>query len=138
MVIEVALALVLLVGAGLMTRSFTKLLQVNPGFDPTNVVAARVLLPATKYQRATQVRFYEDVIERMRRAPGVTNASAVVKNPGANTTNLLVYMGFIGGGQPGNNPPTANFTVSCNAQHRCTLNGRYTAISTISSHNSMN
>ncbi len=80
-VIEVALALVLLVGAGLMTRSFTKLLQVNPGFDPTNVVAARVLLPATKYQRATQVRFYEDVIERMRRAPGVTNASAVSAMP---------------------------------------------------------
>jgi putative ABC transport system permease protein len=80
-VIEVALALVLLVGAGLMTRSFTKLLQVNPGFDPSNVVAARVLLPTTKYQRPTQVRFYEDVIERMRRAPGVTNASAVSAMP---------------------------------------------------------
>jgi putative ABC transport system permease protein len=80
-VIEVALALVLLVGAGLMTRSFSKLLQVNPGFDPNNVVAARVLLPTTKYQRATQVRFYEDVIERMRRAPGVMNASAVSAMP---------------------------------------------------------
>lgn len=80
-VIEVALALVLLVGAGLMTRSFSKLLQVSPGFDSTNLVAARVLLPVTKYQRATQVRFYEDVIERMRRAPGVTSASAVSAMP---------------------------------------------------------
>jgi PKD repeat protein len=53
----------------------------------------------------------------------ITNASAVVKNPGANTTNLLVFMGFIGGGQPGNNPPVANFTVNCTAQHRCTFNG---------------
>ena len=41
-VVEVALALVLLVGAGLMTLSFTKLLQVSPGFDSTNLVAARV------------------------------------------------------------------------------------------------
>ncbi|MEO6064227.1 MAG: ABC transporter permease, partial [Lysobacterales bacterium] len=80
-VVEVALALVLLVGAGLMTRSFTKLLQVSPGFDSTNLVAARVLLPTTKYQRATQVRFYEDVLERVRREPGVINASAVSAMP---------------------------------------------------------
>ena len=80
-VIEVALALVLLVGAGLMTRSFTKLLQVNPGFDPSNVIAARVLLPATKYPRPTIVRFYEDVIERLRGTPGVVNASAVSAMP---------------------------------------------------------
>ena len=80
-VVEVALALVLLVGAGLMTRSFSKLLQVSPGFDSTNLVAARVLLPTTKYQRATQVRFYEDVLERIRRAPGVMNASAVSAMP---------------------------------------------------------
>jgi putative ABC transport system permease protein len=80
-VIEVALALVLLVGAGLMTRSFTKLLQVNPGFDSNNLIAARVLLPATKYPRPTIVRFYEDVIERLRRQPGVVNASAVSAMP---------------------------------------------------------
>jgi putative ABC transport system permease protein len=80
-VIEVALALVLLVGAGLMTRSFTKLLQVNPGFDPNNIIAARVLLPATKYPRPTIVRFYEDVIEKLRGTPGVVNASAVSAMP---------------------------------------------------------
>jgi putative ABC transport system permease protein len=80
-VVEVALALVLLVGAGLMTRSFSKLLQVSPGFEPSNLVAARVLLPATKYQRANQVRFYEAVIERVRREPGVTSASAVSAMP---------------------------------------------------------
>jgi putative ABC transport system permease protein len=81
-VVEVALALVLLVGAGLMTRSFSKLLQVNPGFEASNVVGAQVLLPATKYRdRQNLVRFYEDVIERLRRAPGVNNASAVSTLP---------------------------------------------------------
>jgi putative ABC transport system permease protein len=80
-VIEVALALVLLVGAGLMTRSFTKLLQVNPGFDSNNLIAARVLLPSTKYPRPAIVGFYEAVLERMRRVPGVANASAVSAMP---------------------------------------------------------
>ena len=49
-VVEVALALVLLVGAGLMVRSFSKLLQVHPGFESENVVGAQVLLPVTKYR----------------------------------------------------------------------------------------
>jgi putative ABC transport system permease protein len=80
-VVEVALALVLLVGAGLMTRSFSKLLQVSPGFDSTNLVAARVLLPATKYQRGAQIGFYEAVLDRIRREPGITNASAVSAMP---------------------------------------------------------
>ena len=80
-VVEVALALVLLVGAGLMTRAFSKLLQVSPGFDSTNLIAARVLLPATKYQRGAQVGFYEAVLERVKREPGVMNASAVSAMP---------------------------------------------------------
>ena len=65
-VVEVALALVLLVGAGLMIRSFTKLLQVEPGFDATNVVAAQVFLPTTTYRQRPQIaQFFEDVIERL-------------------------------------------------------------------------
>ena len=77
-VLEVAVALVLLVGAGLMTRSFTKLLAVNPGFDPGNVIAAQVFLPTTRYrERHRLVQFFEDVVARVRNAPGVTAASAV-------------------------------------------------------------
>jgi putative ABC transport system permease protein len=103
-VIEVALALVLLVGAGLMTRSFTKLLQVSPGFDSTNLVAARVLLPTTKYnQRPGLVRFYEDVIERLRRAPGVNGASAVSAMP-LHDVGAAGALPFSVAGQPP--PPT--------------------------------
>ena len=93
-VVEVALALVLLVGAGLMTRSFSKLLQVSPGFEAGNLVAARVLLPTTKYRdRQNLVRFFEDSIERLRREPGVSAASAVSALPmhAATTASALPF-----------------------------------------------
>lgn len=81
-VVEVALALVLLVGAGLTVRSFSTLLQVNPGFEPSHVVAARVFLPTTTYSQRPQIaQFFEDVIARLRGAPGVTAASAVSTLP---------------------------------------------------------
>jgi putative ABC transport system permease protein len=81
-VVEVALALVLLVGAGLMTRSFVKLLQVNPGFDPSNLVAAQVFLPTTIYrERPRLAQFFEEVVERLQSAPGVRAASAVSALP---------------------------------------------------------
>lgn len=99
-VVEVALALVLLVGAGLMTRSFSKLLQVHPGFEADNVVGAQVLLPSTKYRdRQNLVRFYEDVIDRLRRAPGIDNASAVSTLP-MSTVGQAMALPFNVEGQP--------------------------------------
>ena len=81
-VVEVALALVLLVGAGLMVRSFTALLQVDPGFEASNVMTAQVFLPTTAYRTRPQMsQFFEDVVERLARAPGVTAASAVSALP---------------------------------------------------------
>ena len=77
-IVEVALALVLLVGAALMTRSFARLLQVDPGFEPGHVVAAQVFLPITKYrERPRIVQFYEDVVSRLQATPDVESASAV-------------------------------------------------------------
>jgi putative ABC transport system permease protein len=102
-VVEVALALVLLVGAGLMTRSFSKLLQVDPGFESSNIVGAQVLLPTTKYRdRQNLVRFYEDVVERLQQAPGVTNASAVSTLPMSEVGQAMA-LPFNVEGQP---PPT--------------------------------
>jgi len=100
-VVEVALALVLLVGAGLMIRSFSKLLQVDPGFQARNVVGAQVLLPSTKYrERQNLARFYEDVIERLRRAPGVTNASAVSTLPMSDVGMAMALPFNVEGQQP--------------------------------------
>jgi putative ABC transport system permease protein len=99
-VIEVALALVLLVGAGLMMRSFSKLLQVDPGFEAENVVGAQVLLPTTKYrERALLVRFYEDAIARLRQAPGVRAASAVSALP-LSDVGMAMALAFNIEGQP--------------------------------------
>jgi len=79
---EVALALVLLVGAGLMLRSFTRLMAVDPGFDSAQILAAQVFLPTAKYsQRHERALFFEQVIERLRTAPGVLAASAVSSLP---------------------------------------------------------
>jgi putative ABC transport system permease protein len=69
---EVALALVLVVGAGLMIRSFHQLQQVDPGFDPNNILSLSVSLPGLKYPEAAQRQaFFEQAEQRIRRLPGV-------------------------------------------------------------------
>jgi len=79
---EVALALVLLVAAGLMIRSFAQLLAVDPGYDPQGVLTGRVFLPATAYSEAhQQAGFAEQVVERLAALPGVTAAGVVSELP---------------------------------------------------------
>ena len=73
---EIALALVMLVGAGLMTRSFLRLQQVDPGFNPDRVVTALISLPATKYAEGPQITaFYHQLLERVQDTPGVESAA---------------------------------------------------------------
>jgi predicted permease len=75
---QVALALVLLVGSGLMVRSFARLSGVDPGFDPRGILTLRVSLPAARYADAAAVnRFYAAALERIRALPGVAAAGAV-------------------------------------------------------------
>jgi putative ABC transport system permease protein len=81
-VIEVALALVLLVGAGLMTRSFAQLMRVSPGFEPANLLAVQVYLPQTRYRDGTRrTQFFAETIDRVRALPGVRSAAAVSSLP---------------------------------------------------------
>src|SRR5262245_6803410 len=81
-VVEVALALMLLVGAGLMTRSFAQLMQVSPGFEPRNLLAVQIYLPNAKYKTAfDRTRFYKDAIHRVAALPGVESAAAVSALP---------------------------------------------------------
>jgi putative ABC transport system permease protein len=77
-VAEIALAVVLLVGAGLMLRSFRELRRVNPGFDASNVLTLRVSLPAAKYSKAPEtLRFFRDAVARIGAIPGVRSAGVI-------------------------------------------------------------
>ena len=76
-VTEIAMSLVLLVGAGLMIQSFLRLRRVNIGLDPKNVLTATVILPEAKYPKEEQCAlFFKQLLERLRNLPGVETASA--------------------------------------------------------------
>ena len=77
-VAEVTLALTLTLGAGLLVRSLLGLQQVNPGFDPRNVLTAAVSPSGERYDSLAQVlRFYDELLARTRSLPGVESAAAV-------------------------------------------------------------
>jgi putative ABC transport system permease protein len=92
---EIALALVLLVGAGLLVRSFAKLLAVDPGFD-LNTVSMRISLPASRYSGDVKpVQFYQHLFDRIDALPGVHGAGAIsflplVRGGGAATSYTVV------------------------------------------------
>jgi predicted permease len=79
---EVALSLVLLVGAGLMVRTLVWLNGLDPGFDTHNVLAAEASLQDARYQTSAAVnRLYTQTLERMRRIPGVQSAAVALTLP---------------------------------------------------------
>ena len=81
---EVAVALLLLVGAGLMTKSFLRLQQVDPGFEATNVVSMNLALPTSKYRGQQVNNFYDQLIERVKNLPGVKSVAGIDFLPLAN------------------------------------------------------
>ena len=82
-VAEVALGLVLLIGAGLMMRSFASLTNVHPGFDPNNVLTARITLSGPTYDDDTQARrrYVSQTLEQLKALPGVESAAFVAPMP---------------------------------------------------------
>src|SRR5499426_1451355 len=104
-VTEIALALVLLVGAGLMMRSVWRLLEVNPGFRTENLLTMRISLPEAKYQEAAKAEiFYRRLDSRLEALPGVKGVGMVNVVPlqGGFTT------AFYAAGQPA--PPRGQET----------------------------
>jgi putative ABC transport system permease protein len=82
LVVETALALLLLVSATLLIQSFVRLQRVDPGFDDEHVLTFRVTLPRSRYDTpARRTGFFDDVVGRLRALPGVEAAGAVNMSP---------------------------------------------------------
>lgn len=89
--LEVALALILLTGAGLSLRSFDRLNRISPGFNASGTLSVNVALPEARYPDAqSAVRFYQQFQDRLEAQPGVTSAGLVMMAP-------LVTSGGFGG-----------------------------------------
>ena len=110
---EVALSLMLLVGAGLLIKSFVRLLQTEAGFNPKGVLALDIPLNRTKYTTSEQrSAAFQQLVERMKSLPGVRSASVVSNVP---LTDFDVELSFQIEGHPPNKPgeePAAAYTVA--------------------------
>jgi putative ABC transport system permease protein len=96
-VTEVALALVLLICAGLMIKSFARLQQVSPGFEPKNLLTMNISLPRQKYKEDQQANvFFDQLFQRLRAVPGVVAVGGIDPLPlsdSNSTTGFLVEGG---------------------------------------------
>jgi putative ABC transport system permease protein len=80
--VEVALSLMLLIGAGLMLKSFLRLQQINPGFNPDNVLAVNLTLSSSKYpEDRQQAAFFQEALSRLQSLTGVQSAAATTTLP---------------------------------------------------------
>jgi putative ABC transport system permease protein len=95
---EVGLSLILLVGAGLLVKSFARLMNVNPGFDPDHLLTFTIGLPSSA-DPVQQLTFYQQVIERLQSLPGVKAVGAVSRLPlvGGNSSRSFSVPGDANG-----------------------------------------
>jgi predicted permease len=102
---ETALAVVLLVGAGLLVKSFMRLQAVDPGFSPAGVLTARVALPETRYaDDATRALFWERLLDRVRAIPGVAATGMAQAVPFDDNVSSSSYS-IVGYTPPPGTPP---------------------------------
>jgi putative ABC transport system permease protein len=95
-VVELALAVVLLLGAGLLVRSFNKLMTLDLGFDRENVLTFRVSLPRSKYSKPAQTNaFYKDLLQRVNALPGVQTTGTINHSP-LQGHGLIAFVGIEG------------------------------------------
>ena len=110
---EVALSCLLLIGAGLMLRSFVNMLRTDPGFLPERVLTASVSLPEVKYkQRADVVRFYDRLNTELKALPGVRSAGSASDLPWTGWDDNLGGFGIEGQDRSDDNQHHARYHVA--------------------------
>ena len=112
-VAEVALALMLLAGAGLLVKSFTRILGVSPGFEPANVLTVGIALPPSRYpDAAARIAFWDQALPNLAAIPGVRNvgATSVMPLSGGWSTGSFNVEGYTP--QPGENAPWGDIRVA--------------------------
>jgi putative ABC transport system permease protein len=110
-VMETAGGLVLLVVAGLLLRSFHRLLSVDPGLNPRNVLTLTFDLPETKYNDQQQMDFYTQLLSKVRDLPGVTSAGAVTPLP-LSGNNAIISFQIEGRPVPKSEAPSADIEIA--------------------------
>jgi putative ABC transport system permease protein len=104
-VAELALAMVLLVAAGLLVRSFNKLTAIDLGFDRQNVLTTRISLPRSKYKEgARSLAFQQELLQRIKALPGVQSAGAITHTP-LNGFGIIVFTSIEGQPPPDKQDP---------------------------------
>ena len=111
---EIALALILLIGAGLMIKSFARLQHVSPGFDPKNLMTMNISLPRQKYRENQQISsFFDQLLERVRSVPGVETVGGIDPLPMSGSDGTT---GFVVEGAPpravGDRPEVGERTIT--------------------------
>jgi putative ABC transport system permease protein len=97
---EIALSFILLAGAGLLIKSFMHLREINPGFNPDNVLAMRMALPPGKYaQGEPRAQIYKQLIDSVKATPGVQSAGATLSLP-LRADDFNLGRGVIAEGRP--------------------------------------
>jgi putative ABC transport system permease protein len=113
---EVALALVLLVGAGLMVKGFSKLMDQDLGFDRSHVLTFHIALAESQYRDRVGIRnFYDQVISKLQGLPSVQYAAAVTSVPAGWSWNSTQYRGRRRASLSSRRAPDSGFTV-CNTR----------------------
>jgi putative ABC transport system permease protein len=129
-VLETTLALVLLVGSGLLFKSFVRLQTVDPGFHSKNILTANISLPKSKYSTDAQtIQFFDQLLERMQAVPDVKEAAVASGNPmdGSNLSFVFATK-ELQALAPADQPSAGYYVVSPNYFHTLgipLLVGRY-------------